>query len=275
MILTCEGRGNLAFYETIERGGMMKFVRYQFKDHAGYGILEEDFIREISGSIFGKFQATSVRRKISEVHLLPPVEPSKILCVGLNYRDHVEELGENTPEFPSLFIKPPTTIIGPDDPILYPRVGQRVDYEGELALIIKDQIKDISQEEALQHVLGYTCFNDVTERVLTKLQGQLTRSKGFDTFAPCGPCIATGLDPSSLTLRTYLNGKLVQEGHTSNLVFSVPFLIHYISQCMTLFPGDLISTGTPKGIGPMKPGDLVEVAIEGIGTLRNCLKAFE
>jgi len=250
----------------------MKFVRYQFEDHSGYALWEENFIREISGSIFGEFRETPVRHKISEVRLLPPVEPSKILCVGLNYRDHVEELGDKLPEFPSLFIKPSTTLIGPDDPILYPRVAQRVDYEGELALVIKDQIKDVSQEEALDHVLGYTCFNDVTERNLTKLQGQLTRAKGFDTFAPCGPCVATGLDPSSLTVRTYLNGKLVQEGHTRNLVFPVSFLVHYISQGMTLFPGDLISTGTPKGVGPMRPGDVVEVAVEGIGTLRNRLQ---
>ena len=136
-------------------------------------------------------------------------------------------------------------------------------------------MKNVSPEEALEHVLGYTCFNDVTERELTKVQGQLTRSKGFDTFAPLGPCIATGLDPSQLIVQTYLNGKKVQEGHTRNLIFSVPFLVHYLSQCMTLFPGDIISTGTPRGVGPMKPGDVVEVNIGGIGTLRNPLHACD
>jgi 2-keto-4-pentenoate hydratase/2-oxohepta-3-ene-1,7-dioic acid hydratase in catechol pathway len=251
----------------------MKFVRYQIGERASYGIWEDAFIQEISGSIFGKFEATSSKHKISAVRLLPPAEPSKILCVGLNFRDHIEELGDEIPKFPSHFIKPLSAVIGPEDPILYPRVAQRVDYEGELALVIKNRVKDVSPEEALDHVLGYTCFNDVTERTLTKVQGQLTRSKGFDSFAPFGPCIATGLDPSQLIVRTFLNGKKVQEGHTRNLVFSVPFLIHYLSQCMTLFPGDIISTGTPKGIGAIKPGDVVEVSIEGIGTLRNPLQA--
>jgi 2-keto-4-pentenoate hydratase/2-oxohepta-3-ene-1,7-dioic acid hydratase in catechol pathway len=251
----------------------MKFVRYQIGERASYGIWEDAFIQEISGSIFGKFEATSTKHKISAVRLLPPAEPSKILCVGLNFRDHIEELGDEIPRFPSHFIKPLSAVIGPEDPILYPRVAQRVDYEGELALVIKNRVKDVSPEEALDHVLGYTCFNDVTERALTKVQGQLTRSKGFDSFAPFGPCIATGLDPSQLIVRTYLNGKQVQEGHTRNLVFSVPFLVHYLSQCMTLFPGDIISTGTPKGIGAIKPGDVVEVSIEGIGTLRNPLQA--
>jgi 2-keto-4-pentenoate hydratase/2-oxohepta-3-ene-1,7-dioic acid hydratase in catechol pathway len=153
-------------------------------------------------------------------------------------------------------------------------VATRVDYEGELAVVIKDRIKDVPESEALKHVLGYTCLNDMTERDLTKVQGQLTRAKGFDTFGPFGPCVATGLDPFKLTVKTYLNGKLVQEGRTADMVFSVPYLVSYLSQCMTLFPGDLISTGTPKGIGPMKPGDVVEVSIDGIGTLRNTLKTL-
>jgi 2-keto-4-pentenoate hydratase/2-oxohepta-3-ene-1,7-dioic acid hydratase in catechol pathway len=252
----------------------MKFVRFQMEDRTGYGIWEDDFIREISGSIFGDFETSSAKHKFSAVRLLPPAEPSKIICIGLNFRDHAEEIKEEIPKFPSHFIKPLTAIIGPEDPIFFPRVAQRVDYEGELAVVIKDRVKDITQEEALDHVLGYTCFNDVTERLLTRVQGQLTRAKGFDTFAPFGPCIATDLDPSQLTVRTYLNGKLMQEGQTANTVFSVPFLVHYISQCMTLFPGDIISTGTPSGIGPMQPGDVVEVSIDGIGTLRNRLQAF-
>jgi 2-keto-4-pentenoate hydratase/2-oxohepta-3-ene-1,7-dioic acid hydratase in catechol pathway len=251
----------------------MKFVRFQIGERAIYGIWEDPFIQEISGSIFGKFEATSGKHRISEVRLLPPTIPSKILCVGLNFRDHIEELGDETPKFPSHFIKPLSAVIGPGDPILYPKVVQRLDYEGELAVVIKNRIKDVPQEEALDHVLGYTCFNDITARELTRVQGQLTRSKGFDTFSPFGPCIATGLDPTQLTVRTYLNGKKVQEGHTRNLVFSVAFLIHYLAQCMTLFPGDIISTGTPRGVGPMRPGDVVEVSIEGIGTLRNPVQA--
>jgi 2-keto-4-pentenoate hydratase/2-oxohepta-3-ene-1,7-dioic acid hydratase in catechol pathway len=252
----------------------MKIVRYQIGDRVGYGMWEDDLISEISGSIFGDFQVSSVKHKISEARLLPPVEPTKILCVGLNFRSHIKELGDPTPEFPSHFIKPLTAIIGPEDPIIFPRVAKRVDYEGELAVIIKNQIKEVSREDALNHVLGYTCFNDVTERTLTRVQGQLTRSKGFDTFGSFGPCIATGLDPGNLTVRTFLNGKKVQEGWTGEFAFSVPFLIHYLSQCMTLLPGDIISTGTPGGIGPMNPGDVVEVSINGIGTLRNRVKAY-
>jgi len=252
--------------------GNMKFVRFQREDRIGYGIWEDDLIREISGSIYGDFEVSSLKHKFSEVRLLPPAEPTKIICVPLNFRSHIEELGDKIPEFPSHFIKPLTTIISPEDPILYPRVAKRVDYEGELGVVIKNRIKDVSIEEALNHVLGYTCFNDITERTLTRVQGQLTRAKGFDTFAPFGPCISTGLDPANLTVRTFLNKKMVQEGWTGELVFPVPFLIHYLSQCMTLFPGDIISTGTPGGIGPMNPGDVVEVTIEGIGTLRNPVK---
>jgi 2-keto-4-pentenoate hydratase/2-oxohepta-3-ene-1,7-dioic acid hydratase in catechol pathway len=252
----------------------MKFVRYQTGGQICYGIWEGEFVQEISGSLFGSYQVTAGKHRLSDVRLLAPVEPSKILCVGLNYRDHIEEVKANIPPVPSHFIKPLTAVIGPEDPILYPRVATRVDYEGELAVVIKDRIKDVPESEALKHVWGYTCLNDVTERDLTKVQGQLTRAKGFDTFGPFGPCVATGLDPFKLTVKTYLNGKLVQEGRTDDMVFSVPYLVSYLSQCMTLFPGDLISTGTPKGIGPMKVGDVVEVSIDGIGTLRNTLKSL-
>ena len=247
----------------------MKFIRYQTKDNICYGSWEGDFVREIRGSIFEDYEVTSIKYPLDEIRLLAPVQPSKVICVGLNYRDHIEELGDHIPEFPSHFLKPPTAFIGPNDAIQFPRIGRRVDYEGELAVVLKDRVKDVPEKEAINHVLGYTCFNDVTERTWTKLQGQLTRAKGFDTFASIGPCIATGLDPFNLTVRTLLNGKTVQEGNTRNLMFSVPFLVHFLSQCMTLLPGDIISTGTPKGIGPMAPGDTVEVVIEGIGTLRN------
>lgn len=252
----------------------MKFVRYQVEGRTGHGMLEDDLVREIQGSVFGDFETTSVTHKMGAVRLLTPVEPSKILCVGLNYRDHIEELGAALPEFPSHFLKPPTAIIGPEEPILYPRIAKQVDYEGELAVVIKDRVKDVPQDEALDHVLGYTCFNDVTERTLTRLQGQLTRAKGFDTFAAFGPCVATDLDPLNLTVRTFLNGRLVQEGRSGDMVFSVAFLVHYLSQCMTLHPGDVISTGTPKGVGPMNPGDVVEVSVDGIGKLRNPVKAI-
>lgn len=253
----------------------MKFVRYQIKDERAYGILDGDRVQEISGSIYGSFKTTGKTFSLSEIRLLAPVEPTKILCVGLNYRGHIEELGKEIPKLPSHFIKPLTSLIGPEDPIIFPRVGNRVDYEGEVAVVIKNQIKDISEAEAMKHVLGFTCFNDVTERELARIEGQLTRSKGFDTFGPCGPCIETELDPFDINVRTYLNGRRMQEGNTKSFIFTIPYLISYLSQCMTLFPGDIISTGTPKGVSPMKPGDVVEVRVEGIGVLRNPIKNWK
>ena len=251
----------------------MRIVRYQKGGHAGYGIWEDESIREMSGSPYGDWKPGVGTHRLSDIRLLPPAEPTKILCVGLNYRDHIEELGREMPKLPSHFLKPLTAIIGPEDPIRIPHVAHQVDYEGELAVVIKDRIKEVLPEEALAHVLGYTCFNDVTERKLSEIPGQLTRAKGFDTFAALGPCIATDLDPSSLVLRTVLNGKLMQQGRIADLVFSIPFLIHSLSQCMTLLPGDIISTGTPRGVAAMKPGDVVEVSIDGIGVLRNPVQA--
>ncbi|MFI5341719.1 MAG: fumarylacetoacetate hydrolase family protein [Candidatus Methylomirabilales bacterium] len=251
----------------------MKIVRFQQGQHTGYGIWEGEVVHEIRGSIFGDFTLGQVTHRIANVRLLAPVEPTKILCVGLNFRDHIEEIGFDTPKYPAHFLKPLTTLAGPDDPIVIPRVAERVDYEGELAVVIKDQIKEVPLEEASRYILGYTCFNDITERPLSAAQGQLTRSKGFDTFAPVGPCIATALDLSAATLRTSLNGTVKQEACLADMIFSVPYLVHYLSQCMTLFPGDLISAGTPRGVAAMKPGDVVEVSIDGIGVLRNPVRA--
>jgi len=252
----------------------MRFVRYQAQSHSSYGVWKEDLIHEITGSIFGEYEVTSITHEVGDLRLLTPVEPSKIICVGLNYTEHVDEDGSDLPEFPSHFMKPNSAIIGPDEPILYPRIAKQVDYEGELALVIKDRVKDISEQEALSHILGYTCFNDITERTVRYFQGQLTRAKGFDTFAAFGPCVATDLDPSNLTIQTFLNARLVQEGYTGEMIFSVPFIVHYISQCMTLYPGDIISSGTPVGVGPMQPKDVVEVKIDGIGVLRNPVMAI-
>jgi 2-keto-4-pentenoate hydratase/2-oxohepta-3-ene-1,7-dioic acid hydratase in catechol pathway len=251
----------------------MKIVRFQSGQRTGYGVWEDDVVKEITGSIYGDFRISSTTHRIGEIRLLAPVEPTKILCVGLNFRNHIEEIGFPTPKYPAHFLKPLTTLIGPDDPIVIPRFAERVDYEGEPAVVIKRQIKDVSIEDASRAILGYTCFNDVTERPLSTEQGQLTRSKGFDTFAPVGPCIATDLDPAPLVLRTFLNGTLMQEAKLADMIFSIPFLVQYLSQCMTLFPGDIISAGTPRGVAAMKPGDLVEVAIDGIGVLRNPVRA--
>jgi 2-keto-4-pentenoate hydratase/2-oxohepta-3-ene-1,7-dioic acid hydratase in catechol pathway len=247
----------------------MKIVRYRKGQQTSYGVWEGEVIREVEGSIFGEVTVTSRAHRLADVRLLAPAEPTKILCVGLNFRDHIEEIGFPTPTAPAHFLKPLTTLIGPEDPIVIPRVAQRVDYEGEPALVIKRRVKDASLAEASAAILGYTCLNDVTERPLSTEQGQLTRSKGFDTFAPVGPCIAVGLDPQTLVVRTTLNGRLMQEGRLSDMIFSIPFLVQYLSQCMTLLPGDIISAGTPRGVAAMQPGDVVEVSIDGIGVLRN------
>jgi 2-keto-4-pentenoate hydratase/2-oxohepta-3-ene-1,7-dioic acid hydratase in catechol pathway len=251
----------------------MKLVRFASDQQARYGVWEDNVVKELTGSIYGDFRIGSKTYLMSDIRLLAPVEPTKILCVGLNFRDHIEEIGMPTPSFPAHFLKPLTTLIGPDDPIVIPRVAEQVDYEGEVAAVIKRQIKDVSLEEATQAILGYTCLNDITERPLSVAQGQLTRSKGFDTFAPVGPCVATGLDPSRMVLRTHLNGTLMQEASLSDMIFSIPFLVHYLSQCMTLFPGDIISAGTPRGVAAMKPGDVVEVSVDGIGVLRNPVRS--
>ena len=199
-------------------------------------------------------------------------KPTKIVCVGLNYHCHAKELGMNTPHHPILFIKPLTTLIGPKDFIIYPKMSKRVDYEAELAIIIKDKTKNVSKKEAMKHIEGFTCLNDVTARDLQKLDGQWTRAKGFDTFCPVGPKIVKIDKPNNLKVQAILNGKIVQDSNTKNFIFKVEELVSFISKVMTLNPGDIIATGTPKGIGPMKRGDKIEVKIEGIGTLTNYVK---
>jgi 2-keto-4-pentenoate hydratase/2-oxohepta-3-ene-1,7-dioic acid hydratase in catechol pathway len=201
------------------------------------------------------------------------VNPTKILCIGRNYADHAKELGNDVPAEPLAFLKPPSALIADGDAIVLPAASQRVDYEGELCLVVGKRCKDVAEADALGIIGGYTILNDVTARDLQKTDGQWTRAKGFDTFAPCGPVIVKDLDPTDLELKTVLNGQVVQHGRTSQLIFPIPRLIAYLSGIMTLEPGDLISTGTPSGVGPMKGGDVVEVWIEGIGTLRNPVRA--
>ena len=248
----------------------MKLYRFAHEGRPVYGELREDRLFLIQGSIFGEFEAGRESRPIGEVTLLPPVEPSKIVAVGVNYRDHALERGRGLPAEPLLFLKPPSAVIGPNDTILYPRMSQRVDFEGELAVVIKRTARQLDDQAPVgDHILGYTCFNDVTARDLQDQDVQFTRAKSFDTFAAMGPCLATDLDPSDVPIKTFLNGKLRQSSSTRNLIFPVPDLIRFISRIMTLYPGDVITTGTPAGIGPMQPGDKVDVQIEGIGTLSN------
>jgi len=211
----------------------------------------------------------SLEFPIASVKFLPPVEPTKIIAVGLNYIDHAQELGVSAPEEPIIFLKPPSALIGDRDPIILPNSSKRVDYEGELAVVIGKRCKNVPRKRAKEFILGYTCFNDVTARDLQAKDGQWSRAKSFDTFAPMGPYIAELEDASKLRIQTRVNGEIRQRSNTSNMIFDVPTLIEFVSSIMTLERGDVISTGTPSGIGMLKDGDIVEVEIERIGVLRN------
>jgi 2-keto-4-pentenoate hydratase/2-oxohepta-3-ene-1,7-dioic acid hydratase in catechol pathway len=254
----------------------MKIYRFEHNDRTLWGVLKEENLYPVSGSIFEKFRVGKRGIPISHVALLPPVEPTKIVAVGRNYLAHSRELGNPVPKEPLLFLKPPSAVIGPNGVISYPEMSERVDYEGELAVIIRRKAQRLSDETKVEEfILGYTCFNDITARDLQFKDIQFTRAKSFDTFASMGPCIATGLDPAGLRIKTFLNGKLRQSASTRAMLFPVPFLIRYVSRIMTLYPGDVITTGTPEGVGPMVPGDRVDVQIEGIGILSNTVAARE
>ncbi len=255
----------------------MKIARFNCEKVACYGAIEGELIKEIEAPQ-GEWREETFREtgrtfKLTEVKLLAPCRPSKVICIGLNYRSHAEEMGQALPEKPIIFMKPSTAVIGPAEAIFCPPQSRRVDYESELAVVIGKKAFRIKAEQALQHVFGYTCGNDVTARDLQPPAGQWTYAKSFDTFCPLGPLITTEIkDPEKLPVKGYLNGKEVQTGSTADHVFSVAELIEYISGCMTLLPGDVIITGTPSGIGPLKPGDTFSVVIDGIGTLTNFVK---
>ncbi len=226
-------------------------------------------IEEISRTPFLDLERTGSRYPLEEVEILTPVYPEKIIAVGLNYRDHAEEFHLPIPEEPILFLKPASSLVAHEGDIVYPPESHRVDYEAELALICKDQCFAVSPREARRHILGYCCSNDVTARDLQIKDGQWTRAKSFDTFCPLGPYIAMGVDASNLAIRLKLNGELRQSSSTSNMIFPPEELFSFVSRVMTLYPGDVIMTGTPSGVGELSVGDLVEVEIEHIGLLRN------
>lgn len=252
----------------------MRIVRFELAGRTGYGILKGEKIDVLWSTPYEGGLKNTVGEMLSlpAVRLLAPCEPSKIVALGLNYRDHAAEFGHPLPDEPLLFLKPSTSVIGPDDDIVYPAMSQRVDYEAELAVVIGRTCSHVRQEEAMEYILGYTCINDVTARDLQKKDGQFTRSKSFDTFAPLGPWIETEIpDPDNLTVEAFLNGERRQHSNTRNMVFSVAAQLAFISQIMTLLPGDVIATGTPSGIGPMQVGDVVEIRVEGIGSLKNRL----
>ena len=207
---------------------------------------------------------------LSAARLLPPVTPSKIVCVGRNYRDHVKELGNEVPAEPLLFYKPPSSLLEPGGVVRMPRASARVDFEGELALVVARRLRNLKKEDCSTAIRGYTLANDVTARDLQKKDGQWTRAKGFDTFCPVGPLVTDELDlEAGLTIETRVNGELRQHGSTLDFIFSIPALLSYITAAITLEPGDLVLTGTPSGVGPLQPGDRVEIAIPGLGVLAN------
>jgi 2-keto-4-pentenoate hydratase/2-oxohepta-3-ene-1,7-dioic acid hydratase in catechol pathway len=247
----------------------MKIVRFQVGKKTGYGVMDGGIIQYREGNPYRNLKKTVQFYEPGEVRLLAPCLPSKVVALGVNYRSHGEEMSHRIPTEPLLFIKPSTSVIGPGDSIIYPDTSERVDYEGELGIVIKDRTSHISREEAAKHILGYTCVNDVTARDLQARDKQWTRGKSFDTFCPLGPCIETELDPYNANLETRLNGEIKQQTNTGDLVFPAYELVSFISHVMTLLPGDVIATGTSSGVGPMQPGDTVEITIDGIGTLSN------
>jgi 2-keto-4-pentenoate hydratase/2-oxohepta-3-ene-1,7-dioic acid hydratase in catechol pathway len=261
----------------------MKYCRFQLNDKPRYGLVESiaghDEITRLlltpPEQVGGDMEDLPSRRMdhlpLAEAALLAPVHPSKIVCVGRNYREHAAELGNEVPIEPLIFFKPPSSLLAPGKPIRRPRLSERVDFEGELGVVMaRTCYKMGADEDAHPYILGYTCVNDVTARDLQNKDGQWTRAKGFDSFCPVGPLITDEVDPwAGVEVETRVNGQLRQEGNSRDFIFPLQVILRHISQVMTLLPGDLLATGTPKGVGPLVAGDVVEVSVEGVGTLRN------
>ncbi len=251
---------------------MTKIARYETAAGVFHGVVADGGYRRLPGGPFGPIEPTDAFDPAETARLLAPVAAPRVFGVGLNYVAHIAESGAATPRRPMLFMKPTSAVIGPEAPVVYPREGANVHYEAELAVVIGRRARRIPAAEALDHVLGYTCANDISERVIQKEemdQGCLLIGKGFDTFCPLGPVIATGLDPSDLKLEARVNGETRQSASTSDLLFSVADLVAYLSTAITLEPGDVVITGTPSGVGPVRPGDVMEIVCEGVGALRN------
>lgn len=254
----------------------MRIARYRPAGDDGgpaFGVVEQldgdPVVAELAGHPFGPIAFTGRRLPLAEVRLLAPVLPSKVVGIGKNYADHAREMGGPPPASPTVFLKPSTAVVGPGEPIACPPSSKRVDYEGELAVVVGRLCRDVPAERAAEVVLGYTCANDVTARDQQLADGQWSRAKGYDTFCPLGPWIETALDPSDVEVTTRLNGELRQRGSTRDLVHPIPAIVAYVTAVMTLLPGDVILTGTPAGIGPMRAGDEVAVSVSGVGTLTN------
>ena len=257
----------------------MKICRYVPRNTASpptprYGLIEGENVFEIAGPPWGQWTRSTHSSRLTDMRLLAPVEPSKVVCVGRNYAAHAAELGNEVPKEPLIFLKPSTSIIGPEEPVVLTKYSRQVEHEGELALVVARRCSHLrDSDDALSYLLGYTCLNDITARDLQKSDVQFTRGKGFDTFCPIGPHIETELDPSKVLVETRVSGAVRQSSNTSLMIYPVPFLVVWISRMMTLLPGDVIATGTPAGVGPLVAGDMVEVAVSGVGVLRNPVRA--
>ncbi|MEV6414545.1 fumarylacetoacetate hydrolase family protein [Kribbella sp. NPDC051718] len=256
----------------------MRIARFSVDDEPKYGIVETDDPEGLTGTVavldsdplYRPVQFTGEQLQLADVRLLAPVIPrSKVVCVGRNYRAHAEELGNEVPKEPLIFLKPNTSVVGPRDGIVYPEQTNDLHFEGELAIVIGRICRDLPRERAEEVIFGYTIANDVTARDLQKSDGQWARAKGYDTFCPLGPWISTDLDVADLRVTTTLNGEPKQDGRTSQFIFDIPEVLAYITSFTTLLPGDVVLTGTPAGVGPMLPGDEVAVSVEGLGTLTN------
>jgi 2-keto-4-pentenoate hydratase/2-oxohepta-3-ene-1,7-dioic acid hydratase in catechol pathway len=254
----------------------MRIARFTAGDEPAYGVVEGDAdaatITQIDGHPIGAFTVTGTRHALADVRLLAPILPTKIVAIGKNYADHAAEMGGEAPAEPLIFLKPSSAVIGPGDPIARPASVGRVDFEGELAVVVGRLCRDVPVERAFDVVFGYTCGNDVTARDQQAADGQWSRAKGYDTFCPLGPWIETELDPSDLSITTTVNGEVKQDARTSQLIHDIPKVIAHITAVMTLVPGDVLMTGTPAGVGPIEVGDEVAVTISGIGTLRNVVR---
>jgi 2-keto-4-pentenoate hydratase/2-oxohepta-3-ene-1,7-dioic acid hydratase in catechol pathway len=247
----------------------MRLVRFRFGDRIATGAVEGDAVRALAGTFFENPVPSGEEIPLDDLRLLAPILPSKVVCLGKNYAAHAAEFGGEVPEEPLVFLKPSTSVSGPGDPIPLPPISNRVDYEGELAVVIGRIARNVRAEETFRYILGYTCGNDVTLRDLQKKDDQWARAKGFDGSCPLGPWVETELDPIDVHLETRVNGEVRQSASTSDMVFGVATIIEFVTSFMTLLPGDVIMTGTPEGVGKLEPGDRVEVVIDGIGGLMN------
>lgn len=252
----------------LDRSGVQRLGEVTGLDPVG-GLTSSAVIMPLAGELFAPGVAIGPPIPLAEVTLLAPVSPSKVIGIGSNYRAHAAEMGKTIPALPKMFLKAPSALVGPGDSIVLPPGTERVDHEAELGVVIGRRASRVPRDRALEFVAGYTVVNDVTARDFQRSDGVFSRAKGFDTFCPVGPWLAVGLDPSDLRVWATVNGGLRQDGHTSDMAFDVPTLVAFVSDVMTLLPGDVIATGTPSGVGPLRPGDRVTVGVDGIGALRN------